>query len=123
MVGNVYRDNMAVDSAGLGFSANNPGGGRWSGTVIERMTLFGNGSDASSSDGGRGAQAKWPPGVSCAGCRIGTAGSGGAQLQRYENRRATGEPLTPWPMNARALSELGVDIDAIIQKYAQEATR
>ena len=118
MSGNVYRDNIAADSAGLGFSANNPGGGRWSGTVIERMTLFGNGSDASSSDGGRGAQAKWPPGVACQNCRIGTAGTGGAILQRYENRQPTGEPLTDWPMEGRALAELGVSVEAIIQEYS-----
>ena len=43
----------------------------------------------------------------------------GPRLNRYENRRATGEPLTPWPMESRALAELGVSVNGIIREYAE----
>lgn len=31
---------------------------------------------------------------------------------------ATGQPLAPWPMEGRALAELGVSVESIIQEYA-----
>ena len=48
----------------------------------------------------------------------GVTQGGGARLQRYVNRQATGEPLTPWPMESRAVAELGVSVNAIIEEYA-----
>ncbi len=116
--GNIFRDNLAADNAGLGFHYSNPGGGRYTNNVIDRLTLLGNGSDASRDDGGKGAQAVFPPGAPCTDCRIGDAGAGGAILQRYVDRVATGQPLTPWPMEGRAMAELGLSINAIWQEYA-----
>ncbi len=115
---NVFRDNIGANNAGLGFSINNPGGGQYSGNVFDRFTLVGNGSDAPSSDGGRGAQVSPSARSALTNSRIGTTGSGGAQLQRYMDRQATGEPLTPWPMESRAVAEMGVSIESIIQEYA-----
>ena len=116
---NVFRDNLAADNAGLGFHYSNPGGGQYGGSVIDRMTLVGNGADSPAADGGKGAQAIFPPGIPCTNCRIGAAGTGGARLGRYVDRVPTGQPLTPWPMESRALAELGVSVNGIIREYAE----
>ena len=104
-------------------SAQAPGGGKWAGNIIDRMTLTGNGSNAPSGDGGVGSQAVFPPGTPCTDCRIGntTTGDGsGAQLQyRYVDRVLTDVPLLPWPMESRGIAELGVSITGIVQEANQ----
>ncbi len=119
---NVFRDNLSADNAALGFHYANPGGGRYSGNVLDHLTIYGNGSDAPAADGGTGAQAVFPPGVACTNCRIGSAttgdGSGARLTYRYVDRQLTNQPLLPWPMESRALAEMGVSVDAIIERYA-----
>jgi hypothetical protein len=34
------------------------------------------------------------------------------------DRQPTGQPMTAWPMEGRAVAELGVSIEGIIKKYA-----
>ena len=118
LANNVFRDNIAADNATVGFGVLNPGGGQYSGNALERLTAVGNGSDAPATDGGKGAQVKLAQGITCQDCRVGTTGTGGAILQRYVDRQATGESFAPWPMEGRALSELGVSVEAIIEEYA-----
>ena len=88
----------------------------------DHLTIYGNGSDAPAADGGAGAQAVFPPGVACTNCRIGSAttgdGSGARLTYRYVDRQLTNQPLLPWPMESRALAEMGVSVDAIIERYA-----
>ena len=121
---NVFRDNLAANNAALGFSYNNPSGGLGGGNTVDHMTLYGNGVDAADSDGGQGNQAVFPPGVTCTNCRIGSATTGdgsGARLgNRYVNRQFTGDPLLPWPMESRAVSELGVSINAIVTSAIEQ---
>jgi hypothetical protein len=120
MADNVFRDNLVADAAALGFSANNPGGGAWTGTVIERLTAFGNGADAPSADGGRGTQVKLPPGVACQDCRIegGQQGAGARLQTRYVDGALTDVLVLPLPMEGRAQAELGISINAIWSEYA-----
>ena len=123
LANNIWRDNLSADNAGLGFAYSNPGGGRYSGNVLERLTLINNGVDAPSVDGGRGSQAVFPPGQTCTDCRIGAAGTGGARLQyRYVDRQLTSVPLLPWPMESRAVSELGLSVTSIWQEYVRLGT-
>lgn len=115
--GNIWRDNLSAHNAGVGFHYSNPGGGRYSNNVIDHITLYSNGSQANPGEGGRGAQAVFPPGVACTNCRIGstTTGDGsGARLQyRYVDRQLTNQPLLPWPMEGRAQAEMEISIGAI----------
>lgn len=128
MQGNVFRDNLAANNAGLGFSANNPGGGVWSGNVVDRLTLYGNGSDAPSADGGKGSQIRLATGLPASAVTnlrmvplpAGRAQGEGARLEyRYVDRVLTDTPILPWPMEARALSELGVSVTGIWQENAR----
>ena len=128
--GNVFRDVLAVENVGLGFDMHRPyTSGTVSGNLLERATLIGNGAILAPYERSQGGNIYLGmAGLDVRDSRIQNAPAQiaqgqGARLQMYVNRQATGESMTPWPMNARALSELGVDIDAIIQKYAQEATR
>jgi len=115
--GNVWRDNLSAYNAGVGFHYSNPGGGQYSNNTIDHLTLVGNGSHANPGEGGIGAQAVFPPGTTCTNCRIGstTTGDGsGARLQyRYVNRQLTNVPILPWPMESRAVSEMGISINSI----------
>ena len=122
MDGNVFRDNLVADAAALGFSANNPGGGAWTNTVIERLTAFGNGSDAPAADGGKGAQVKLPPGVACVDCAIqgGQQGAGADLRYRYVDGALTDVLVLPLPMEGRAQAELGVSVTGIWQEYASQ---
>lgn len=123
LANNVFRDNLSADNAALGFHYANPGGGRYSGNVLDHLTIYGNGADAPAADGGKGAQAVFPPGVACTNCRVGSAttgdGSGARLTYRYVNRTLTDQPLLPWPMESRALAELGVSVDGIIEEYTE----
>lgn len=111
---NVFRDVLSVGNAGLGFTNDKPYGVGATGTIAERLTIYGNGAYAPAGDGGKGTQAKWGnirPVDSC----IGSATcAGGARLtNRYVNGVLTGEPILPWPMESRGIAELGVSISAM----------
>ena len=119
---NVFRDILAVDNAGLGFSVNRPYGPGDKNTVLDHGTFYGNGSAAPSGDGGIGAQIKLSTGVTITNSLVGAttqSADSGARLQyRYVNRVLTNEPLLPWPMESRGSDELGVSITAIMQQYS-----
>ena len=127
MQGNVFRDVLAADNAGVGFSAVRPyAAGAQGGNVIERATLVGNGAALAGNETtqGRNIYANQGMIASITDSRIpgapGVTQGGGARLQRYVNRQATGAPLAPWEMESRAVAEMGVSVEAIIQKYAGE---
>lgn len=127
MQGNVFRDVLAADNAGVGFSAVRPyAAGAQGGNVIERATLTGNGLALTGNETtqGRNIYANTGMVASITDSRIpgapGVTQGGGARLQRYVNRQATGAPLAPWEMESRAVAEMGVSVEAIIQKYAGE---
>ena len=118
---NVFRDILAANNAGLGFSVNNPGGIGDKNTLLDHATLYGNGSEAPSGDGGKGAQLVKSAGVTMTNSRVGnsvqSADSGARLTYRYVNRILTDEPLLPWPMESRGSDELGVSITAIIEQH------
>ena len=122
MQNNVFRDILAVDNAGLGFSVNKPYGPGDTNTTLDHATFIGNGAAAPSGDGGVGAQTKLSTGVTMTNSRVGSTTQGassGARLQyRYVDRVLTDIPLLPWPMEGRGLDELGVSITAIMQQYS-----
>ena len=118
LANNVFRDNLSADNAGLGFGALNPGGGKYSGNVFDRFTLLDNGSDAPAADGGKGSQIRLLSGMTAASVTdtcispkpAGWTNGGGARLD-----------LLHWPMQGRALAELGVDVEAIAREYIARA--
>ena len=123
LTNNVFRDVLAVDNVGLGFDAHRPyTSGAVGGNVIERATFTGNGAQLAPREALQGGNIYLGlPGVDVRDSRIPNAPlaqGGGAQLQMYVNRQPTGAPLTPWPMESRALAELGVSVDAVIEEYA-----
>jgi len=125
MQGNVFRDVLAADNVGVGFSARRPyTAGAVSGNVVERATLLNNGADVPSWEAGQGRNISISmAGVDVRDSRIAGAPASipqgaGAQLQRYVDRQALGGSLAPWPMESRAVAELGVSVNAIIQEYA-----
>jgi hypothetical protein len=120
--GNVWRDVLATVNAGLGFSSAKPFGIGVTDGLIDHATIVGNGLDAIADDGGKGANVKaaqltpWTITNSKIG---GTAYQGeGARLSsRYIDGVLTSDPLWPWPMDARAQAELGINITAAMQPY------
>ena len=122
---NVFRDVLAVDNVGVGFDAHRPyTAGAVSGNVVERATLVGNGAQLPTSQRGQGGNMYISlPGVDVRDSRIPGAPAQiaqgqGARLQMYVDRQPTGQPMTAWPMEGRAVAELGVSVNAIIQEYA-----
>ena len=114
LANNVFRDVLSVGNAGLGFTNDKPYGVGATGTIAERLTIYGNGAYAPPVDGGKGTQAKWGnirPVDSC----IGSATcAGGARLtNRYVDGVLTSDPILPWPMESRGIAELGVSISAM----------
>ena len=114
LTNNVFRDVLSVGNAGLGFTNDKPYGVGATGTIAERLTIYGNGAYAPPVDGGKGAQAKLGnirPVDSC----IGSATcAGGARLtNRYVDGVLTSDPILPWPMESRGIAELGVSISAM----------
>jgi hypothetical protein len=126
---NVFRDNLSADNAALGFGVQIPGGPGATNTTIDRLTLLNNGADAPAADGGRGAQIRLGKGVTqgqITNLCISPAPNGQTQGQparlrtRYVDGVLTDEPLWPWPMQERAMAELGVDVTAIAQAYIKQ---
>ena len=122
---NVFRDVLAVDNVGAGFDAHRPyTAGTVGGNILERATLVGNGTALAGNETtqGRNIYANQGMIASITDSRIpgapGVTQGGGARLQRYANRQATGAPLAPWEMESRAVAELGVSVNAIIEEYA-----
>jgi len=127
---NTFRDNLAADAAGLGFGILNPGGGRYSGNVFDRFTLLNNGDEASAADGGRGSQIRLASGMTAGDVTntcispkpAGWTNGSGARLEyRYVDGALTDIPLLPWPMQGRAMAEMGVNATAIAQGYIDKA--
>lgn len=100
---NVFRDVLAMDNAGQGVAAIRPyTAGQVTGNALERYTVSGNGEGQLQN--GLGMQVV----------------AGAPRLSsRYVNRVLTGEPLLPWPMEARGMAELGVSISGIWREYAE----
>ena len=127
---NTFRDNLAAGNAALGFGVQIPSGPGATGTVIDRLTLLDNGVDSPSADGGKGSQIRLGKGVTQAQITNlciypapagHTPGEAARLNTRYVDGVLTDEPLWPWPMQDRAMAELGVDVTAIARKYVQQA--
>jgi hypothetical protein len=127
--GNVFRDVLAADNMGVGLTIRKPYGVGASNTTIDHATFYNNGAELPSWEaeqggniyiGSNGAEnvtnskilgSPFPPGE-------------GARLHyRYVNRQLTNQPLLPWPMESRAVSELGVSITALVEQYAAQASQ
>ncbi len=107
---NVFRDVISANNVGIGFEAIQPySAGTKSNNIVERATIYGNGSGAMAWEKSQGGQTY----VNMAGVTVRTDG---AQIGRYVDRAKVAGPV--WEMQQRALSELGVDVAAIWQKYA-----
>jgi hypothetical protein len=124
---NVFRDVLAFNSMGIGFSAMQPYSvGAKSGNVIDRSTLVGNGAGAAGWESVQGGNIYVGlPGVTVTNSYIpGRQNGEGARFQyRYVNGALTQIPLWPWPMQDRAMAELGIDVTAIAQRYIREAAK
>ncbi|MBK8047666.1 MAG: hypothetical protein IPK16_11380 [Anaerolineales bacterium] len=121
--GNVFEDLFSTGNAGLGFSAAKPFGVGVTDGVIDHATIFGNGLDAPVVDGGIGAEVnddQLDPFTITNTYIEGTSYQGqGARLQnRYVDGVLTATSLWPWPMESRALDELGISItDLMVNRY------
>jgi hypothetical protein len=119
MQNNVFRDILATGNAALGFSYDRPYGAGATGTVVDHLTAYGNGKYAPAGDGGPGTQAKFNgivPSNSCIGAA--TCANGGARLtHRYVDGVLTNEPLWPWPMDSRAVAEMGINVTEWARPY------
>jgi hypothetical protein len=103
---NVFRDVVAADNMGVGFAAVRPYvSGGVAGNVLERATLVRNGAGVEPWEAAQGGQLYNGLGVQVV--------AGAPQRDRL--------PPTPWPMEARIRTELGVSVEAIITKYNQGA--
>lgn len=114
---NLFQDIFAWGSAGLGFA-----GHRGGGVAITRATIFNNGLNAPTADGGIGADVNGISGYVINDSRIeGTPyQGGGAQLQyRYENGVLTSTALWPWPMEDRLQAELGFSLTNAVTTLIQ----
>jgi hypothetical protein len=120
MQGNTFRDILTTGNAALGFSNDKPYGVGATGTIVDRLTAYGNGAYAPYGDGGPGTQAKLNgivPTNSCIGAV--TCSAGGARLtNRYIDGVLTTIPVLPWDMEQRGRDELGISISDIWRGYA-----
>lgn len=117
MQNNIFRDVLAVDNMGVGFTAGRPYvGGTVGGNVLQRFTLAGNGEGATGSEAARGGQIVNDLGVQVL--------PGAPVLdRRYVDRVLTDAPLLPWPMESRVQAELGVSVTSIWTAWATEGAR
>jgi hypothetical protein len=120
MQNNTFRDVLTTGNAALGFSNDKPYGPGATGTIVDRLTAYGNGAYAPYGDGGPGTQAKLNgivPTNSCIGAV--TCSAGGARLtNRYIDGVLTTIPVLPWDMEQRGRDELGISISYIWRGYA-----
>ena len=106
---NVFRDVVAADNVGVGFQALQPySAGVKSNNVVERATIYGNGSSIEPWERAQGGQVY-------VGMNGVTVRTDGAQIGRYVDR--VKQPGPVWEMQGRALSELGVDVAALWKRY------
>jgi hypothetical protein len=98
--------------------------------VFDRFTLLNNGDEASAADGGKGSQIRLVSGMTAGSVTntcispkpAGWTNGGGARLEyRYVDGTLTDIPLLPWPMQGRAMAEMGVNATAIAQGYIDKA--
>jgi hypothetical protein len=110
LTNNVFRDVVSANNVGVGFEAIQPySAGTKSGNVVDRATIYGNGSSIEPWEASQGGQVY----VGMSGVTV-NAGAG-AQIGRYVDRAKVPGPV--WEMQNRALAELGVDVAAIWRKY------
>ena len=115
--GPVFRDVLAYGNAGWGFASVKPFGAGVTGGVLDHATLCNNNAwPGQPQEVGQGTYS----GFSVTNSQIPNFQSGeGARLdRRYVDGVRTDTPLLPWPMQARAAAELGVDVGAMWQRYA-----
>ena len=115
---NVFRDVLASDNMGVGFSAMQPYSvGAKTGNVLERAALLRNGAGAvpgwETAQGGQIYNG------------LGVAVTPGRPVldRRYVGRVLTSDPLWPWPMEGRAQAEMGISITALAGRYVAEGAR
>lgn len=129
LTNNVFRDVLAADNVGAGFDAHRPyTSGPVSGNVVERATLVNNGAQQPAWEAAQGGNIYLGlPGVDVRDSRIPGApaqivqGGGARFTNRYVNRQLTNQPLLPWSMESRAVSELGVSINAIVTAAIEQS--
>jgi hypothetical protein len=120
---NVFRDVLAVGSYGLGMSVARPSGPGSVRTVLDHLTLFGNGAYVLHWESKLGGQIYLDGSdVTVTNSRIegspwANQGEGARLQYRYVDRVLTDTPLLPWPMEGRARAELGVSVEKIIEQY------
>jgi hypothetical protein len=127
---NVFRDNIGLDSQGSGMNATDPSGtpGNKSNNVMDRFTLRSTGTNIpewQSRNYGPNLQ------IAMGGVSAPTNSliplspyplQDGARLtNRYIDGVYTSTPLKPWPMEQRAMAEMGVSINAIIDTAVNRA--
>jgi hypothetical protein len=127
---NVFRDIVATGNMGSGWEAAQPYvAGVKSNNVVDRATLWGNGADVPNWQAVDGPNISIrmdgvnpPTNSKIAGSRYNDPTGGADMRWRYVDRvQQVGTPVLPWPMQARIMAELGVDVNAIWTQYTQEA--
>jgi hypothetical protein len=124
---NLFRDVLAADNLGPGFSASQPyAAGDKAGNRLDRLTLYANGAGNAPWENELGPNIVLrmdgvsAPTNSRIAASLWAAQGSGARLQyRYVDGKLTNVPLLPWPMEARIQAELGMSVGKIVQKYAQ----
>jgi hypothetical protein len=123
---NVFRDVLATGSMGIGFESGKPYGVGDSNTTLDHATFYNNGAGAVGWDTAQGGNIMLgTSGVqNVTNSRIDNSsipvGEGVRFGNRYVNRTLTGEPLLPWPMEARIQSEAGLSINALVTSVVQQ---
>ncbi|MFN8464136.1 MAG: DNRLRE domain-containing protein [Caldilineaceae bacterium] len=131
---NVFRDILATGNVGLGWASQHPYGPGPVGAVIDHATIYGNGSDITgweSVQGGdiyidRRDQVLSNGGLTVTNSRIANSqwanqGEGARFQYRYVDRQLTNQPLLPWPMEARAQSEVGVSVNTLVSSVVSQS--
>jgi hypothetical protein len=123
---NVFRDVFAAGNMGIGFESAKPYGIGDSNTTLDHATFYSNGAGATGWDIAQGGNIMLgTSGVqNVTNSRVENSaiplGEGARFGNRYVNRTLTGDPLLPWPMEARIQSEGGLSINALVTSMVQQ---
>lgn len=118
MQNNVFRDVLAAGNVGIGILAARPfAAGAVGGNTLERYSAFGNGAYLTYAEQQQGNGQMH----NTMGAALAVKAGAPVLDRRYVDRTLTGEPLWPWPMEARIQSELGVSVTALAQQVMEAA--
>ncbi len=144
---NLFQDVMAWGNAGLGVTLVAQNGGTFSGNVLRRATVFGNGIDNPNGPwpgryGGKDTDARkveldrfdavedsyidkvfvdWPNYPTGPRNLVSLEGQGARLTHRYVDGVLTDEPLWPWPMEDRIQAELGFSVTDLMLEILDKA--